>query len=263
MIIIIMSLEITQYKNTQLSVMNSANNLDRVLSEDLPDPLPNYSGFQMVIAGSPGSGKTTLLTSLITSKSKNGKRQSYRKLFDKIIIVSPTLGQGKSMKKDPFSDVRSEQKFKEFNLETIDELQKMLEQNREDELHTVIIFDDVGAQIRKSQLAEKKLISLCQNRRHLFCSIFFLVQKWKDLGTGIRSSMSHFITFRPKNNMEMESIMQETMPYKKCNWQQIMNFVFDNKDKFSFFMIDMSLKQTNKFRYFNKFDEMIINEYCE
>jgi hypothetical protein len=74
--------------------------------------------------------------------------------------------------------------------------------------------------------------------------------------------MSHFITFRPKNNMEMESIMQETMPYKKNCWQQIMNYIFDNKDKFSFFMIDMSLKQTNKYRYFNKFDEMIINEIC-
>ena len=257
-----MSLEITQYKNNKLKIMNSANNLDKELSNDLPEPLPNYAGFLMVIAGAPGSGKTTLLTSLMTSKKKNGKRQSYRKLFDKIIIVSPTLGNGKSMKNDPFADIKGEQKFKEFNLETIDEIMNMLEKNREDDLKTVIIFDDVGSQIRKSQLAEKKLINLCQNRRHLFCSIFFLVQKWKDLGTGIRSSMSHFITFRPKNNMEMESIMQETMPYKKNCWQQIMNYIFDNKDKFSFFMIDMSLKQTNKYRYFNKFDEMIINEIC-
>jgi Cdc6-like AAA superfamily ATPase len=257
-----MSLEITQYKNNKLKIMNSENNLDKELSNDLPEPLPNYSGFLMVIAGAPGSGKTTLLTSLMTSKKKNGKRQSYRKLFDKIIIVSPTLGNGKSMKNDPFTDIRGEQKFKEFNLETIDEIMNMLEKNRDDDLKTVIIFDDVGSQIRKSQLAEKKLINLCQNRRHLFCSIFFLVQKWKDLGTGIRSSMSHFITFRPKNNMEMESIMQETMPYKKNCWQQIMNYIFDNKDKFSFFMIDMSLKETNKYRYFNKFDEMIINEIC-
>lgn len=253
-------IEIKQYPNNELSIMNSANNLDKVLADDIPEPLPNYSGFQMVIAGSPGSGKTTLLTSLMTSKKKKGKRQSYRKCFDKIIIVSPTLGQGKSMKNDPFSDVRSEQKFKEFNLETINEIMNMLEQNRDEDLHTVVIFDDVGSQIRKSQLAEKKLINLCQNRRHLFCSLFFLVQKWKDLGTGIRSSMSHFITFRPKNNMEMESIMQETMPYKKANWQQIMNYIFDNKDKFSFFMIDMSLKQTNKYRYFNKFDEIEISE---
>ena len=257
-----MSLEITQYKNDKLKITNSANNLDQMLTDDLPDPLPNYAGFLMVIAGAPGSGKTTLLTSLMTSKKKDGKRQSYRKLFDKIIIVSPTLGQGKSMKNDPFFDVRAEQKFKEFNLQTIDEIFKILEQNREEDLKTVIIFDDVGAQIRKSQLAEKKLISLCQNRRHLFCSMFFLVQKWKDLGTGIRSAMSHFITFRPKNNMEMESIMSETMPYKKICWQQIMNYIFDNEDKFSFLMIDMSLKLTNKYRYFNKFDDMIINEIC-
>jgi AAA15 family ATPase/GTPase len=129
-----MSLEITQYKNNKLKIMNSENNLDKELSNDLPEPLPNYSGFLMVIAGAPGSGKTTLLTSLMTSKKKNGKRQSYRKLFDKIIIVSPTLGNGKSMKNDPFTDIRGEQKFKEFNLETIDEIMNMLEKNRDDDL---------------------------------------------------------------------------------------------------------------------------------
>ena len=65
-----MSLEITQYKNNKLKIMNSENNLDKELSNDLPEPLPNYSGFLMVIAGAPGSGKTTLLTSLMTSKKR-------------------------------------------------------------------------------------------------------------------------------------------------------------------------------------------------
>jgi hypothetical protein len=58
--------------------------------------------------------------------------------------------------------------------------------------------------------------------------------------------------------MEMESICGETMPFCKKNYQQIMNYVFDNDDKFSFLMIDMSLKETNKFRYFKKFNEIFI-----
>jgi Cdc6-like AAA superfamily ATPase len=249
-------MEIEINKNNQLEVQNSENNLDKVLHKDLPDPLPNYSGFSMVIAGSPGSGKTTLLNSLITQKKKNGVVRSYRKLFDKIIIVSPTFGQGKSLVKDPFNDVKI--KFKEFNNEVIDEIMKLLEAHREEDLNTCIIFDDVGAQIKKSILAEKKLVSLCQNRRHLFTSLFFLVQKWKDLPTGIRSSMSHFITFRPKNNLEMEGIFKETMPFKRCFWIDILNYVFDDKNKFSFLLIDMSLKKTNMYRYFKNFDEMII-----
>ncbi len=36
---------------------------------------------------------------------KNKPKKSYRKLFDKILICSPTLGQGKSLKSDPFKDL--------------------------------------------------------------------------------------------------------------------------------------------------------------
>jgi hypothetical protein len=103
-------------------------------------------------------------------------------------------------------------------------------------------------------------VSLLQNRRHMFCSVFILVQKFKDLPMGIRNNMSHFVSFRPKNQMEMEAICSETMPFCKKNYQQIMNYIYDNEDKFSFLMIDMSLKETNKFRYFKKFNEIFIHQ---
>jgi Cdc6-like AAA superfamily ATPase len=253
-------LEIKEEPNKRLKIMNSDNHLDKPLADDIPEPLPNYSGFNFVISGASGSGKTTLLTSIMSAKKKNGVRQSYRKCFDKILICSPTLGQGQSMKKDPFADVKGEQKWKTFNNKTMNEIFETLESNREDDEHSVLILDDIGAQLRKSAGAEKQLVSLLQNRRHMFCSVFILVQKYKDLPSGIRNNMSHFVTFRPKNQMETESICMETMPFCKKNWQQIMNYVFDNEDKFSFLLIDMSLKKTNKYRYFRKFNEMFITD---
>ena len=141
----------------------------------------------------------------------------------------------------------------------MNEIYQTLEKNRDEEEHSVLILDDIGAQLRKSAGAEKQLVSLLQNRRHVFCSVFILVQKFRDLPTGIRNNMSHFITFRPKNQLEMEAICAEMMPFCKKNYQQIMDYVFENTDKFSFLMIDMSLKETNKFRYFNKFNEMTIS----
>jgi nucleoside-triphosphatase THEP1 len=251
-------LDIQEEPNKKLKIMNTSNNLDKTLADDLPPPLPNYSGFNFVISGPSGSGKTTLLTSIMSSRKKKGIRQSYRNLFDKILICSPTLGQGKSQKNDPFHDVKGEQKWKVFNNETMNEIYETLEKNRDEEEHSVLILDDIGAQLRKSAGAEKQLVSLLQNRRHVFCSVFILVQKFRDLPTGIRNNMSHFITFRPKNQLEMEGICAEMMPFCKKNYQQIMDYVFDNDDKFSFLMIDMSLKETNKFRYFNKFNEMTI-----
>jgi hypothetical protein len=164
------------------------------------------------------------------------------------------------MKKDPFTDVSPDRKWKVFNLQVMDEIFKTLEANREEDEHSVLILDDIGSQLRKSAGAEKQLVSLLQNRRHMFCSVFILVQKFKDLPMGIRNNLSHFATFRPKNQKEMEAICEETMPFNKKNYQQIMNYVFDNTDMFSFLMIDMSLKQTNKFRYFKKFNEIFIQQ---
>jgi len=78
--------------------------------------------------------------------------------------------------------------------------------------------------------------------------------------TGIRNNASHFVTFRPKNQLEQESICSEMMPFARKNWQQIMDYCFENDDRFSFLMIDMSLRNTNKFLYYKKFDKMLINE---
>jgi len=238
--------------------MNTPNNLDMPLAKDIPYPLPPCSGFNFIISGASGSGKTTLLTSIMSAKKVNGIRQSYRKCFDKILICSPTLGAGKSAKKDVFADVPSEQKFKTFNNTTMNEIFERIESNREEEENTVLILDDIGAQLRRSAGAEKQLVSLLQNRRHLFCSVFILVQKFRDLPMGIRNNMSHFVTFRPKNQLEMESICTETMPFSKKNWQQIMSYIFDNDDKFSFLLIDMSLRETNRYKYFKKFNEVTI-----
>jgi nucleoside-triphosphatase THEP1 len=258
-----MALEIKQEINKRLKIFNTANNLDKQLCDDLPDPLPCYSGFNFVISGASGSGKTTLLMSIMASRKKNGIRQSYRKLFDKILICSPTLGQGKSAKNDPFHDIPGDRKWKTFNNENMNEIYETLQSNREEEEHSVLILDDIGAQLRKSAGAEKQLVSLLQNRRHVFCSVFILVQRFRDLPPGIRNNMSHFVTFRPKNILEEESICSELLPFKKACWRQIMDYVFDNEDKFSFLMVDMSLKQTNKYRYFNKFDPLEISEKCD
>lgn len=252
-------LHITETRNKKLGIMNTDNHLDKVLAE-LPDPLPNYSGFNFVISGASGSGKTTLMTSMMTQRKKNGVRQSYRRVFDKILICSPTLGQGKSAKNDPFKDVSGDRKWKVFNQQTMDEIYKTLEGNREEDEHSVLILDDIGAQLRKSAGAEKQLVGLLQNRRHMFCSVFILVQRYRDLPSGIRNNMSHFVTFRPKNVLEEEAICSELLPFKKAHWRQIMDHIFNNDNKFSFFMVDMSLKHTNQYRYFNRFDPMEINE---
>jgi Cdc6-like AAA superfamily ATPase len=250
-----MSLQIHE-KHNKLEVNNSANNLDKPLAPELPEPLPNYNGFCWVVAGPSGSGKTTLLASLMSQKKKDGKHTSYRKLFDRIIICSNTLGNGTSLKKDPFKDIPESQKFKKFDFKAMQEIYEMCENNHEEEENTVVIFDDVGSQLRKDHKAEKLLVSFLQNRRHMWVSVFILVQKFRDIPTGIRNNMSHFSYFRPKNQLEVEAIGTELMPFHKKHY----HYVFDNDDKFSFMTIDMSLKHTNKFIFYNGFNRMVIQD---
>jgi hypothetical protein len=251
-----MTLSIEENVNKDLSIENTKNNLDKPLCNDLPYPLPNYSGFMFCISGSSGSGKTTALYSMMLKKKYKGKRQSYRKVFDIIYVVSPTIGKS-SMKKDPFSKLPASQKYTTLTLQALNELEENFEENRQDDKHSCLILDDVGSQLKKNGVFQK-LTQIIQNRRHNYVSIFILVQKFKDVPTGIRNNLSHFITFLPKNNIEKEAIFTELFPFNKKNVNDLIDYVYTSKHDFLF--VDMSLKTSNKFEYFKNFNPLNIIE---
>jgi len=251
-------MEIKETICKDIAVANTANHLDQPLHKDIPSPLPNYSGFNMAIAGSSGSGKTTLMYSIMTKRKKKGKRQSYRGVFEHIYIVSPTLG-NKSMKGDEFAKLPQDQIYRELTLQALDELKDTFEKNREEDENSVLILDDVGSELRKSGAIEKKLVALCQNRRHLFLSVIFIIQKWKDLPTGIRNNLSHAAFFRPKNQPEKEAIMTELFPFKRDQTESIFDYIYEkdeDKDRYSFLFVDMSLKKSSKFQYYKCFNHL-------
>jgi len=201
-----------------------------------------------------------LLYSIMTKSKKKKLCQSYKRLFDFIYIISPTLG-GKSMKNDKFSCIPDDQIYRELTLEGLTELEEKLYKNREDDLNSIVIMDDIGSQLRRNQKCEKKLVQLIQNRRHAFTSYISLVQKFKDYPTGIRNNCSHLAFFRPKNRMESDSITNELMPFDNKKNAQLLSFVFDNeKSKFPFMFVDMSLKHSNRFQFYNGFNPLTITD---
>ena len=62
------------------------------------------------------------------------------------------------------------------------------------------------------------------------------------------------MTYKPKNRVERDAITNELLPFKHNKSEQLLNYVFENDDKFSYLFVDMSLKKTNKFRFFKKFN---------
>ena len=251
-------LKITEVANPGLKVFNSANNLDKVLAEGIQAPLPDKSGFSMVIAGPSGSGKTTLLYSIMSKGRVKKVRQGYKKVFDRIYIISPSIG-NESMANDPFKTLPDDQIYRELTIEALIEIDDSLKESRKDGEHSVVILDDVGSQLRKSARVDKKLTQMVQNRRHDYCSYITLVQKFRDLGTGLRNNMSTFICFRPKNKLELDSISDELFPYEKKKNAQILDHIFESEEKNKFFVVDMSLSTSSKFVFYNGFNRLDIS----
>tara|TARA_R110000868_G_scaffold163412_1_gene395616 strand:+ start:883 stop:1632 length:750 start_codon:yes stop_codon:yes gene_type:complete len=243
-------MEIIEHK-TNLSVINSKNNLDKILHKKLSFELPNYNGFCWVIIGSSGSGKTTLLYSLMKSGTKKNIKHGYKGIFDKIFVISPTIGND-SIKNDPFKNIPPNQIYKELNLDNLEEILNNLEENRKDDKNTLLILDDVGSELKKNKAIEKKLISIIQNRRHLYTSIFILLQKFRDSPTGIRNNMSHFITFRPKNIIEQDAITSELFNMNKNEIKTLLEYVFN--DKHDFLFVDLSLQKSGKYIFYKNFN---------
>lgn len=246
-------LKISEQPNDQLCVHNTPNNLDKPLAPDIPCPLPSYSGFSMLICGPSGSGKTTFLYSIMSKNKKKGVRQSYKGIFDKVYIVSPTIGK-ESIKDDPFKTISEDQIWRSLTKEGLDDLDERLDENRGDGLNSIVILDDVGSQLRRSAAIDKKLTSMIQNRRHQFCSYIILLQKFRDCGTGIRNNISHFVTFKPKNRPEKDAIVNELFPFDNKKNEQILNHVFETDTNHPFLFVDMSLKKTNRFLFYNRFN---------
>ena len=254
------SLYIKEEENTLLKINPAKMSLDDRLDTDkdpLPDPLPN-SSFAMALVGSSGSGKTSLMSSIVTSNVKNGVRQSYRKLFSKIILCSPTLA---SFKNDIWGKIPKSQKFETFSLDFLEQVEEIAGEAWKENRQTLVILDDIGATLKRDRKAETKLVSMLQNRRHIGLSVIMLIQKWRDLPTGVRANLTNVALFRPKNNLEKEAIFGELLPMSKNKWDYIYDYVYNvGEDKYSFLFIDMSLKQDSVYRYFKKFNRILLTE---
>ena len=164
-----------------------------------------------------------------------------------------------SIKNDPFKSLPKNQIYRKLTLETLNELEEKVMKHRDDGEHSIIIMDDVGSDLKKNGVLQK-LTQMSYNRRHMFTSMFILLQKYRDCPTGMRANISHFATFKPKNRPEREAIVHELLPFKLTKSEQLLNYVFENDNRYSFMFVDMSLRETNKFKFYNNFNPLELED---
>ncbi len=239
-------------KNEALTIKKQEMTCDDPLSNDIPRPLPSYS-HTMLFVGQAGSGKTSTMLSILSQhKNKKKKRCGMAKIFDHIIIVSPSLS---TIKENIFKDLDEEKKREEFDDELLEFIIEFTDKAKQENETTLVILDDVTQQLKKSHQLQKKLGYLLQNRRHRLLSFWILVQRLIDAPTILRESITHIILFRPINKREIELVSHEYLPVEKNKVQALFDFVYDRK--YNFLLIDMSLRYSSNFVYYKNFDEIM------
>ena len=96
------------------------------------------------------------------------------------------------------------------------------------------------------------LKELIFNRRHLRCTVIFLVQTWFSIEKDIRKLFSNIFCFRV-SKQELSTIMDEVVESKAKYMNDIAKIVFDEPYKYLFINV-------NTQRLFDGFDELIFEE---
>ena len=216
----------------------------------LPNVLPNQS-FLWLLIGPPRSGKSTYIESLLTAPDIKGKRQSYRGLFNRIIFFTPQISDFENESFNELEDV-----YNELTLENLEEVETICQQEYEQGEQTLIIFDDMGANFRKSQKVQTKLEEFTYNHRHMGASVFFSAQTYVSLSPGMRKSARLLTLFSLDTTMEREKVMGD-LPIKKDQHDALYNYVFESdsgKKLRNTMFIDKSKLREPKIVYYKNFD---------
>jgi len=232
---------ITIQQNDKPKLKNCKMNCDVPLDEKLNKyELTKFFNCHQstVICGKPQSGKTSLLYSLFSSKD------ILKGVYDKVFLFQPSASRA-SMKDDLFGKLPPEQLFNELSLENLESVFRQLQGN------SCIIFDDMGAYLKNTEI-RKKMRELLMNRRHLHCSIFFLVQTWLSVDRDIRKLFNNIILFRC-SKMEMNLVFEELIESKSKYQDEIVKLIYDKPHEYLFCHLDTQ-------RIFKGFDELLFEE---
>ena len=246
----------TEDNGNELTINSIETGVDGDLIKNLHPSLINKNHIA-VFVGKSKSGKSNLMVNLLSKGKKDGIRQSYKKVYHDVIIVSPSL---KSFKNDIFEDVDDEKKFEVLDRTTLEFIDSFTEMNADLGKNSLVILDDVGSSLRLPG-NERYLALQTQKHRHRRTTWWVIAQKYRDLPTSLRANLSCLFLFRPVSLKELDAIYEELLPFNKKQLIPFINWVFDTK--YNFMYIDMSLEKSNQPIYHKNFKKILFNNNNE
>jgi|TARA_R110000851_G_scaffold261399_1_gene413904 hypothetical protein len=238
------TLKVNTKPELEICKMNCDAGLDKKLERyELTKFLNKHS--TTLFIGRPGSGKTSLVSSLFHKKGG-----PLNKIFHNVFLFQPSAS-GASMSDNIFETIPKEQQFNELNEENLQSVIDTIK-SEDKNFNNCIIIDDMSAYLKNKDI-KKLLKELIFNRRHLHCSVYFLVQTWFSIEKDIRKLFNNIFLFKASRT-EQENIFEEVLDdTKKDLIPQINKIVYDKPYKYLFIDTDTQ-------RLFSGFDEILIDE---
>ena len=217
-------MKITEIKNN-LPKTKALKEIMEIYVPNIDRNLPSKNGSIYAIIGAPGSGKSNLLFSTLF-KNLN----YYRSKFDNLYLITPESS-FLSLQKHPFKD--HNKVFHELDKATLEvifeEILEYKKQALEDDRpveHSCIIIDDYADGLKDKDII-MSLKKLLIKSRHINCFFIFTLQAYNMFPLVLRKLITNITLFKPKNNVETESIRSELLHMGKDEFQELTNYIYD------------------------------------
>ena len=189
--------------------------------------------FRMLIIGPSGSGKTNTLLHLIDKFHPIDKIYLYAKDTDEEkyqYLINKREQAGIKNLNDPYA-------FIEYSNDMNDVLEDINNYNKKRDKKVLIIFDDMIADIMRSEKFKAIVTELFIRCRKLNISIVFITQSYFRAPKDARLNSTHYIPMKMGNKEELKSIAEENsgnLDFKE--FLKIYNHC--TRDPYSFMMVD-------------------------
>ncbi len=159
-----------------------------------------------------------------------------------------------SMKKCIFDCLPQEQIFGELNLENLLLVEDQVKQNTENNLTSLIIFDDVQDAFKGE--CENLILKLINNRRHMRLSIMVIAQSYVKISFSVRKALTSLFLFNLSKE-DYAKIYEERLYFPKIDWETILTYYRkeNNNIKGNFIFLDPEMSKV-----FINWNEIIIDE---
>ena len=224
-------------------------NLDDIVSNKKENK-DNDWPFRMLIIGPSGSGKTNTLLHLINNFHPINKIYLYAKDTDEKkyqYLINKREQAGIKTLNDPRA-------FIEYSNDMNDILYDINNYNKNRDKKVLIIFDDMIADIMRSEKFQAKVKELFIRFRKLNISIVFITQSYFRTPIDARLNSTHYILMKKGNKKELKSIAEENSGHLDFkDFLKIYNYC--TKEPYSFMLVDT--RTTARVTFKKNFNEPI------